>query len=82
MAVVRPRSLVEQWNVLQACVAADVVMIFQAAKTGLTEGATANGTYDRDAVVISTTRMDAIHMLKDGAQVVSLPGATLFDLEK
>ena len=67
---------------LKACVAADVVMIFQAVNTGSTEGSTPNATYVRDAVVISTTRMDAIHMLKDGAQVVSLPGATLFDLEK
>ncbi|MEO1638874.1 MAG: D-lactate dehydrogenase, partial [Pseudomonadota bacterium] len=82
IAVVRPGTLVEQWRVLQACVAADVVMIFQAANTGLTEGSTPNGTYDRDAVVISTTRMDKIHMLQDGKQVVSLPGATLFDLEK
>ena len=38
LAVVRPGSLVEQWRVLQACVAADVVIIFQAANTGLTEG--------------------------------------------
>ncbi len=82
LAVVRPGTLVEQWRVLQACVAADVVVIFQAANTGLTEGSTPNGTYDRDAVVVSTTRMDKIHMLKNGAQVVSLPGATLFDLEK
>ncbi|MEP2471051.1 MAG: D-lactate dehydrogenase [Paracoccaceae bacterium] len=82
LAVVRPGSLVEQWKVLQACVAADVVVIFQAANTGLTEGSAPSGTYDRDAVVISTTRMDTIHTLRDGAQVVSLPGATLFDLEK
>ena len=82
LAVVRPGSLVEQWKVLQACVEADVVVIFQAANTGLTEGSTPNGIYDRDAVVVSTTRMDAIHMLNSGEQVVSLPGATLFDLEK
>lgn len=82
LAVVRPGSLVEQWKVLKACVAADVVIIFQAANTGLTEGSTPSGTYDRDAIVISTTRMDGIHMLKGGDQVVSLPGATLFDLEK
>ncbi|MCV6593503.1 MAG: D-lactate dehydrogenase [Silicimonas sp.] len=82
LAVVRPGSLVEQWRVLKACVAADVVVIFQAANTGLTEGSTPSGTYERDAVVISTTRMDRIHMLRDGAQVIGLPGATLFDLEK
>lgn len=82
LAVVRPGSLVEQWRVLKACIDADVVVIFQAANTGLTEGSTPNGSYDRDAVVISTTRMDQIHMLSGGEQVVSLPGATLFDLEK
>lgn len=82
LAVVRPGSLVEQWRVLQACVTADVVIIFQAANTGLTEGSAPSGTYDRDAVIVSTTRMDSIYMLRQGAQVVSLPGATLFDLEK
>lgn len=82
LAVVRPGTLLEQWRVLQACVAADVVVIFQAANTGLTEGSTPQGTYERDAVVISTLRMSRIHMLDGGKQVVSLPGATLFDLEK
>lgn len=82
IAVVRPRTLLEQWQVLQACVAADTVVIMQAANTGLTEGSTPHGTYDREAVVISTTRMDAIHLIRDGRQIVSFPGATLYKLEK
>lgn len=82
LAVVRPGSLVEQWRVLEACVAADKVVIMQAANTGLTEGSTPNGTYDRDAVVISTNRMDDIHLVRNGKQIISFPGATLFALEK
>ncbi|NRB04153.1 MAG: D-lactate dehydrogenase [Rhodobacteraceae bacterium] len=82
IAVVRPGSLLEQWRVLQCCVAADVVVIMQAANTGLTEGSTPNGTYDRPAVVMSTNRMDQIHLLDEGKQIISFPGATLFALEK
>ena len=46
--MVRAGSLVEQWNVSQACVAADVVMIFQAANTGLIEESKPNGTYNTE----------------------------------
>lgn len=82
LAVVRPGSLLEQWQVLQACVAADKIIIMQAANTGLTEGSTPNGTYDRQVVVINTNRMDAIHVLDGGQQIVGFPGSTLFALEK
>ncbi|OSQ50965.1 D-lactate dehydrogenase [Marivita geojedonensis] len=82
LCVVQPATILEQWQVLQACVAADKIVIMQAAKTGLTEGSTPKGTYDRDVVLINTRRMDAIHTLRGGEQVVSLPGATLFALEK
>ena len=82
LAVVRPGTLLEQWKVLAACVAADKVVIMQAANTGLTEGSTPSGSYDRDAVVISTTRIDQIQLLRGGTQIVSFPGATLFSLEK
>ncbi|MEM9061584.1 MAG: D-lactate dehydrogenase [Pseudomonadota bacterium] len=82
VAVVRPGTLLEQWKVLQACVAADKIVIMQAANTGLTEGSTPKGSYDRDVVVISTNRMDDIQLLDEGRQVLSFPGATLFKLEK
>ena len=82
LAVVQPGSVLEQWNVLKACVAADKIVIMQAANTGLTEGSTPKGSYDRDVVLINTRRMDAIHTVKNGEQVISLPGATLFALEK
>ncbi|MCV6596485.1 MAG: D-lactate dehydrogenase [Mangrovicoccus sp.] len=82
LAVVRPGSLLEQWQVLQACVAADKIIILQAANTGLTEGSTPKGRYDRDVVLINTNRMDAIQPLQGGKQVIGFPGATLFALEK
>lgn len=82
LAVVQPATILEQWVVLKACVAADKIVIMQAANTGLTEGSTPKGTYDRDVVLVNTRRMDAIHPVKGGEQVVSLPGATLFALEK
>lgn len=82
LAVVRPGTLLEQWKTLEACTKADKIVIMQAANTGLTEGSTPKGSYDRDVVLINTNRMDAIHSLQGGHQVVSFPGATLFALEK
>ncbi len=82
LAVVRPGTLLELWQVLQACVAADKIIIFQAANTGLTEGSTPKGSYDRGVVLINNMRLDAIHTLHDGRQILSFPGATLFSLEK
>ncbi|MCJ8159024.1 D-lactate dehydrogenase [Sphingomonas sp. LaA6.9] len=83
LAVVRPGSLVEQWRVLQACVATNTIVIMQAANTGLTGGSTPDGAgYDRDVVVINTLRIDRIDLIDEGRQVICLPGATLNDLEK
>jgi len=82
LAVVRPGTLIEMWRCLQTCVAADVIVIMQATNTGLTEGSTPKGSYDRPVVVISTLRLKTIHLLGDGEQVVSLPGGSLFELEK
>ena len=82
IAVVIPGTLVEMWRVLQACVAADKIMIMQAANTGLTEGSPPKGHYDRDVVILSTMRMDKVHLLDKGRQIVSHPGGTLFQLEK
>ncbi|MFC3443533.1 D-lactate dehydrogenase [Sphingobium rhizovicinum] len=83
LAVVRPGSLVEQWRVVQACVAADVSIIMQASNTGLTGGSTPDGDdYPGGCVIISTTRIDGLHLIRDGAQVICLPGTTLYALEK
>ena len=83
LAVVRPGNLVEQWRVLNTCVAAGKIVIMQAANTGLTGGSTPDGDqYDREIVNISTLRIDQIHLIDEGRQVICLPGATLFELEK
>lgn len=59
-----PGSLLELWRVLKACVTADKIILMQAANTGLTEGSTPNGNdYDRDIVIISTLRLDKLHVL-------------------
>ncbi|MDA7963506.1 D-lactate dehydrogenase [Ruegeria sp.] len=82
LAVVQPATLLEQWQVLQACVEADKIVIMQAANTGLTEGSTPKGSYDRDVVLINTRKMDDLHLINEGKQVISFPGSTLFALEK
>lgn len=83
LAVVRPGSLVEFWRVLQECVAQDVIVIMQAANTGLTGGSTPDGSgYDRDIILINTMRMDKIYTINEGRQVVCLPGSTLHQLER
>jgi D-lactate dehydrogenase len=83
VAVVRPGSLVEQWEVLRSCVAAGKIVIMQAANTGLTGGSTPDGDdYDRGIVIINTLRVAGVHLIEEGRQVVCLPGATLYQLEK
>lgn len=82
-AVVRPGSLIEMWRVLNAAVAAGRAVIFQAANTGLTGGSTPWGEdCDREIVLISVMRLNGIHLIEDGRQVLCLPGATLDSLEK
>ncbi|KQN47674.1 lactate dehydrogenase [Serratia sp. Leaf50] len=83
LAVVFPQTLLEQWQLLQACVEADKIVIMQAANTGLTEGSTPSGDdYDRDIVIFSTLKLDDIQLINDGKQVISFPGGTLYQLEK
>jgi len=80
-AVVRPTSLLHLWQVLNACVDANRIVIMQAANTGLTEGSAPSGSYDRPVVVINTLKLDRFHLIQEGEQVVSLPGGTLYKLE-
>lgn len=82
LAVVRPGTLLEQWQVLKTCVEADVIVLTQAANTGLTGGSTPDGNdYDRDIVIVNTMRMNIIQPINQNEQVVCLPGATLNQLE-
>lgn len=82
-AVVLPGTLRELWQVLKSCTAMNRIIIVQAANTGLTGGSTPSGDdYDRNVVIISMMRLARIHVIEQGRQVICLPGATLYELEK
>lgn len=83
LAVVCPGTLLEQWQVLQVSIAANCIVIMQAANTGLTGGSTPYGEdYDRPVIIMSTRRLKGIQVIHQGKQVVCLPGATLDNLEQ
>lgn len=83
LTVVFPATLQEQWDVLQIAVAANCAIIMQACKTGLTEGSCPSGfDYDREVVIINTTRLKKLILLNGGKQVLAFPGATLHELEQ
>lgn len=82
VAVVRPKTLLELWRTLEACVKHDAVVIMQAQNTSLTDGATPDAGYDRPVIVINTLRLDDIQLLNGGTEVVSLAGGTLSRLEQ
>ncbi|PYE39849.1 D-lactate dehydrogenase [Psychrobacter fozii] len=81
LAVVTPDSLVVLWRVINLCVAADTIIIAQAANTGLTGGSTPYGEYDRPLVVISMQSLSGIHLLNEAKELIALPAATLQQLE-
>ncbi len=82
LAVVRPSTLWQHWQIVQACVDADVIVINQAANTGLTGGSTPQGSdYDRDIVIINTMKIKQIQLINNNEQVVCLAGSTLNELE-
>lgn len=82
LAVLRPRTLVEAWRALQVCVKHDLIVIPQAANTGLTGGSGPGDLdYDREVVIISTLRINQIYPINSDREVVCLAGATLFELE-
>jgi D-lactate dehydrogenase len=82
LAVLRPGSLVDMWRALQVCVDHDLIVITQGANTGLTGGSgPGDQDYDRDIVILSTLRIDGIHLLHDAREAVCLAGVTLFSLE-
>ena len=82
LAVIKPKNLVDLWNVLKVCVKDDVIIIMQGANTGLTGGSTPFGNdYDRAVVIINTMRINDIHVINNGRQIIGLSGSTLYDLE-
>jgi D-lactate dehydrogenase len=83
LAVASPGSLLEIWKLLEVCVLNDIIVLMQAANTGLTGGSTPYGNdYDRPIVIINTMRIKDIHLIDHGKQIIGLAGSTLFDLEK
>ena len=82
LAVAKPNSLLEIWKILQLCVDLDIIVIMQAANTGLTGGSTPYGNdYDRPILIINTMRISDIHIINEGKQIVGFSGSTLFGLE-
>ncbi|WP_241594945.1 D-lactate dehydrogenase [Rosenbergiella epipactidis] len=82
LAVIIPESLSALWQVLQHCVAAEVIILMQASNTGITGGSTPDGNdYDRPIIIISTRRLKGIQVIDDGQQVIAYPGSTLTELE-
>ena len=83
LAVFEPASLLDFWKVLKACVAADCVVISQAANTGVTGGSTPDGDdYDREVVIINTLRLDTCLPICDAQQALVYAGGTLYRLEE
>ena len=82
LCVVKPSKLLEFWYVLQLCVEFDKIIIVQAANTGLTQGSTPIGPYDRDVVIINTLKMNKIFLLNNANNVLCLPGCSLSELEQ
>ena len=83
LAVLKPYKLSDIWRILQICAKENIIIIMQAANTGLTGGSTPCGNdYDRPIIVINTMLINNIHIIKEGSQIVSLTGSTLYDLEK
>ena len=83
LAVAKPGTLFEMWQIIEICVDMDIIIIMQAANTGLTGGSTPFGDdYDRPILIINTRRISNIHVLNEGKQIVSFAGSTLIGLEK
>lgn len=81
LAVVKPGNLTELWQILKAAVEFDKIIIMQAANTSLTEGSIPVGGYDREVIVVSTTRIKHLQLINQGTQVLAFPGTTLYTLE-
>ena len=81
LAVVIPHDLVQLWRIINLCAQADVIIIAQAANTGLTGGSTPYGSYDREVVVISMQHLHGVHLLNDASELIALPAASLQQLE-
>jgi len=83
LAVAIPQTLMQLWQVLQACIACDTIILMQAANTGVTGGSTPDGAdYDREVVIVSTRKLKGVQVIDQARQVLAFPGSTLTELEK
>lgn len=83
LAVLRPGTLTEIWQALQVCVDNDLIIIPQSANTGLTGGSgPGDQPHDREVVIISTLRINQIHLINDAREAICLAGSTLYELEE
>lgn len=82
LAVLRPASLLELWQVAEIAVAHDLNIIMQAANTGLTGGSSPQEAYDHDIVIVSTNRLRGIKLVAGAEQVICFPGSSLHELER
>lgn len=84
-AVVRPGTLQQCLDCLQACVDADVTVLPQGANTGLTGGSVPRGYehgVDRPTVVINLSRLDSIIPIDGGKRLVCLAGAGIHSVRQ
>jgi D-lactate dehydrogenase len=82
LAVLFPQTLIQLWGSLKIAVSHNLIIVMQAANTGLTEGSTPSGNnYDRPVVIINTRFLNALHIINEGAQAIGMPGATLYQLQ-
>lgn len=78
-ALVKPGSLQQAVDALQACVDADACVIPQGANTGLTGGSVPRGeALDRPTVVLNMTRLSSISPIDGGERLVCLAGAGIY----
>lgn len=83
LAVIFPQDVIQLWEALKIAVQNNLIIIMQAANTGLTEGSTPSGNdYDRRVLVINTLALNDLHLINEGKQVISMPGTTLHKLEQ
>mmetsp|Transcript_4244 Transcript_4244/g.9804 ORF Transcript_4244/g.9804 Transcript_4244/m.9804 type:complete len:635 (+) Transcript_4244:2-1906(+) len=83
IAVVKPGTLDEAVHVLKACVAADVAVVPQGAKTGLTGGSVPRESgCDRPTVVINMRRLEKILPIGTGQKVLCFAGAGIYSLQE
>ena len=82
LAVALPETLLQIWELLEICLSHNMIIIMQAANTGLTGGSTPFGDdYDRPILIINTSIINNIRLIKNGEQAICFAGSTLFDLE-